>query len=82
MIQRESWQEMAMREHQGHEGTVIAGKGELDVIRCAPCGFAHVVPLPSDEDGRRLTPQYQEPPGVTPVNATNATALSWPRRGL
>lgn len=37
------------RRHQDHSGPSLARAGDYDVIDCAPCGFAHVLPLPSEK---------------------------------
>ena len=42
---------------QAHEGPCVARVKGYDVIRCAMCGFRHVVPLP---DPHELEREYRE----------------------
>jgi SAM-dependent methyltransferase len=41
---------MATSTHGTHNGPVIDRVADFDVIECAPCGFRHVLPLPSVEE--------------------------------
>ncbi len=42
MAERKNWKE--------HNGTVIDTVKGFDVIECEPCGFKHIIPIPSSEE--------------------------------
>ena len=37
-----------------HHGPTADKKGDFEVIDCEPCGFKHVVPVPSVDELRKL----------------------------
>lgn len=44
---------MRTREWQGHEGPVLISANGFDVIDCAPCGFKHIVAIPTEQELER-----------------------------
>lgn len=45
------------RDWKNHKGKLIYSLGEYDVIECESCKFKHVVPIPSDEELRKMYEQ-------------------------
>ena len=41
---------VATKKWQGHEGPVMATANGFDVIDCRPCGFRHIVALPTEDE--------------------------------
>lgn len=40
---------LVSKEWQQHRGPIEASANGFDVIECAPCGFRHIVPIPTEE---------------------------------
>ncbi|MEC4673638.1 MAG: class I SAM-dependent methyltransferase, partial [Nitrospirota bacterium] len=39
-----------MKQWQCHNGDILDSIGSFDVIECGPCGFKHIVPIPTPKD--------------------------------
>ena len=43
-----------IKKWQSHEGQVVAAANDYDVIDCIPCGFKHIIAIPSEDDLERI----------------------------
>lgn len=48
--------ETLFRSWQGHEGLLVASANDFDVIDCQPCGFKHIIAIPTE---KQLEQAYQ-----------------------
>lgn len=42
--------EAPIKKWQGHEGLAVASANGFDVIDCQPCGFKHLIPIPTEKE--------------------------------
>ena len=63
---------------EGHEGVVLDAAGSFEVIECAPCGFKHVLPLPSTAElGQFYRNNYHTAAGLQYFQACEVDREWW-----